>query len=976
MGTGVDREQSDGKTMHIPTKICWTLAFLAFLTCVAVGLIVYFVGVSGECVPVLNNGAGAQQGKPGGSAVKPKVTDVRLPLHLIPMKYKVQLVPFIIPDNYTIKGYTEIQMHCEKAASNVTVHIKDLDLDEPSIRLEDDRGQSLKISEHVYDEDREFYIAQLPADLVPGRNYTLKIHFVAKLDASLKGFYRSTYQDKQGNDVVIATTQFQATDARKAFPCFDEPALKARFEISLGRTRQHSSISNMPIKSDGLGVPMEGTDEYVWDHYEESVPMSTYLLAFVVSDFEYEISAPTGNNVRFRIWARKNALDQIAYAKSIGANILKFFEDYFDEPYPLPKQDMIAIPDFGAGAMENWGLITYRETALLYKPGVSALSYKQRIAVVISHELAHQWFGNLVTPSWWTDLWLNEGFASYVEYIGVDAVEPGMKILEQFITSELQSVMRIDALASSHPISITVKHPDEVAEIFDRISYSKGATIIRMMDHFLTTETFRRGLSNYLKAMRFQAAEQDDLWRFLTEQAHKDNKLSKDVTVKDIMDTWTLQMGFPVVNVQRNYETNTATVSQERFLNSIGDVKTDDDHDYQWWVPLTFTAVDQSFEDTYPKTWLKPHENAIKVTGMPDRTTAVIFNVQESSYYRVNYDIKNWQLIIDQLNTDHTVIHVNNRAQIIDDAFNLARAGRLDYTIALGVTQYLSREIEYTPWKAALYGFGYIDTMLERTPAYGEFQRYMKTLIHPLYNRLGFEAKPSDSHLEVSLRANAISWACSLGIQECKEKAKVEYKRWMDEINPDAPGANPINVDQKRQVYCSAIAQGDEEEWDFGWQRYLNSNVATEKSTLLAALSCSKKLWILNRYLNMSLTEGSGIRSQDGRTVVSNIASNNIGRDITFDFIRENWDVVLEYYAGSSFAISGLLKNVLKDRNTQFDIDEIVQFQTTQEGKLSTGEREVKQAIEKGQNNLQWMKGNYVTIFEYLKARNTEGRKF
>lgn len=162
---------------------------------------------------------------------------------------------------------------------------------------------------------------------------------------------------------------------------------------------------------------------------------------------------------------------------------------------------MIAIPDFGAGAMENWGLITYRETALLYKPGVSALSYKQRIAVVISHELAHQWFGNLVTPSWWTDLWLNEGFASYVEYIGVDAVEPGMKILEQFITSELQSVMRIDALASSHPISITVKHPDEVAEIFDRISYSKGATIIRMMDHFLTTETFRRGLSNYLKAM-------------------------------------------------------------------------------------------------------------------------------------------------------------------------------------------------------------------------------------------------------------------------------------------------------------------------------------------------------------------------------------------------------------------------------------------------------------------------------------------
>lgn len=245
----------------------------------------------------------------------------------------------------------------------------------------------------------------------------------------------------------------------------------------------------------------EGSDEYVWDVYEESVPMSTYLVAFVVSKFGYEISPQYGNNVMFRIWARKDALDQIAYAKEMGPKMLKYFEDYFNVSYPLPKQDMIAIPDFSAGAMENWGLITYRETALLFKPGVSAIGSKQRIATVISHELAHQWFGNLVTPSWWTDLWLNEGFASYVEYLGVEAAQPELKLLEQFQYLDLQSVLRIDALETSHPISIPVGHPDEINEIFDRISYAKGASIIRMMDHFLSEETFRKGLTNYLNAL-------------------------------------------------------------------------------------------------------------------------------------------------------------------------------------------------------------------------------------------------------------------------------------------------------------------------------------------------------------------------------------------------------------------------------------------------------------------------------------------
>lgn len=239
----------------------------------------------------------------------------------------------------------------------------------------------------------------------------------------------------------------------------------------------------------------DGLPDYVLDVYQESVPMSTYLVAFVVSDF---VNKTSGN---FAVWATSDAIHGASYALEIGPKILKFLENFFDIDYPLPKMDMIALPDFSAGAMENWGLITFRETTMLYDEGVSGNSNKQRVAIVVAHELAHQWFGNLVTPSWWSDLWLNEGFASYMEYLGVDAVEPSWKSMDQFVVNELQSVFSLDALSSSHQISVKVDNPDEINDIFDRISYGKGATIIRMMDHFLTTPIFKGGLTNYLKEM-------------------------------------------------------------------------------------------------------------------------------------------------------------------------------------------------------------------------------------------------------------------------------------------------------------------------------------------------------------------------------------------------------------------------------------------------------------------------------------------
>jgi len=959
-----------GDRYLVTRKLAGGLAAIAVGCCVLVGLVCFYAargsgpstGADTEPIP---------EPEPG-SHRKAKVVDVRLPTHLVPELYTLELVPFIVPDNFTIRGHVEIDMVCMLAADNVTLHSADMVINNDTVSLQEKKsGRRIQITGHSYDKDREFYISKLGEDLQPGMQYTIRIEYTAYLKDNLKGFYRSVYKNQAtGEDEYIAVTQFQATDARRAFPCFDEPGLKAAYKVSLGRTQDMSSISNMPIES--KGEAMAGSQEYVWDRYQQSVKMSTYLVAFVVSKFKFRETTREDNGVRFRIWSEPSSLDQTEYARDIGPKILKFFEDYFNVKFPLPKQDMIAIPDFAAGAMENWGLITYRETALLYKEGVSAASNKQRIAIVVSHELAHQWFGNLVTPSWWTDLWLNEGFASYVEYLGVEHAQPQLKLLDQFVVTDLQNVFGIDALESSHPISIPVKHPDEISEIFDRISYGKGASIIRMMDKFLTTKTFRQGLTNYLTELKYSAATQDDLWRHLTEQGHRDGTLPKDMTVKTVMDTWTLQMGFPVITVTRDYQANSAEVRQSRFLVSTSPTTSaPSSKPFRWWVPVTFTPAGGDFNDTYPKAWLREDEEKKRLMGLPASDKAVVFNVQETGYYRVNYDKQNWKLIAEQLDRDHTAIHVINRAQIIDDALNLAKSGLLDYETALSVTNYLSKEVEYVPWVSALNGLSYLNTMMKRTAAYGEFKKYMLRLVDPIYRKLGFSSRADDSHLDILLRKKAASWACSMGSEDCQEQASSKYSSWMGMVEPDAEQKNPIDVNMKYVAYCNAISDGGEKEWDFAWERYTKSKVASEKSTLLSSLGCTKEVWLLNRYLNMSITPGSGVRKQDGSGVMGSVARNTVGRYLAFDFIQDKWGVVKDYFSsGFGGRLGRVVKYVASSYTTPMEVAQLKAFAEEKKSELGSSKRAVAQSIEKAGANIAWMEANYESIWNYLIEKN------
>ncbi|XP_062585470.1 uncharacterized protein LOC134247152 isoform X2 [Saccostrea cucullata] len=890
------------------------------------------------------------------------LTDVRLPRSNIPTLYEIELTPDIYsadPTQFKFRGRVKISIDCLDPTSNITMHKNKLTISNIAVSNQNPNLASPRFVRQAEDEDRYFLIIHLDGSLQRGQKYFVQMDFVGDLTDDLKGLYLSSY--KRGDDTVyMATTQMEPTDARKAFPCFDEPDMKAQFKLTLLRKPEKISLSNMPIVQKDTNRP----DGYVADIYQVSEKMSTYLVCIIICDFVPRTGI-TKNNITYSAWSTKEAYNQTELALDVGMSTITYYEEFFGITFPLPKQDMIAIPDFSAGAMENWGLITYRETAMLYQPGVSSEINKQRVVTVITHELAHQWFGDLVTMSWWDDLWLNEGFATFVEYLGADQKYPEWKMFEQFTVAEVQAAFSFDGLVSSHPIYAPVYNPAQINEIFDTISYSKGGSIIRMMQWFLGDETFKKGLTLYLNNKKFGNAAHDDLWNAMSQQARQEGRTTD---VKKIMDTWTLQMNYPVVMV--TIANNKVKVQQKRFLQNPtakDPLKYNSTFGYLWEVPFTYTTKSQAnFNQNWRNAqWFNTamHEFAAQTTISGNDW--ILGNVQQYGYYRVNYDRENWMRLIQQLKTDHQSIHVINRGQLINDAWALAKSGDTDMDIALKMVEYLGSETDYVPWYAARKELSYVQKMLARSNLYGKFKNFMKKLIKSPYDKLGMDNSGS-GHLEIYTRSLLVKEACSYGIESCNSGSLRMYQQWMEE-----PINKRVDPDLKSTVYCTAIEEGGEAEWNFAYQQYKDTNVAAERRTLMGALACTKQTWILSKYLSLSLNS-SEVRRQDGTYVIIYVSRNTIGRDLAWNFVKSNFDQLLRMYGESSFALKNLLNGVLDTFNTEQDLQQLRDFKLKYPD-MGSGTRAFDQIMEKTTANIDWMSKYYHIIEKWLDESAVSG---
>ncbi|XP_061077149.1 aminopeptidase Ey-like [Conger conger] len=920
------------------------------------------------------------EGGPVTTTVKPSPTDptipntpappndpwnrYRLPDSLVPDSYNVILWPRLEPDGqgmYIFTGNSTVIFKCLKETDLILIHSNKLKLtrfnDAQAVLHTVDGSTAPTIKTTWLEEPTQYLVVQLNGKLTAGKSYGLYTEFTGELADDLGGFYRSEYTE-DGVKKVVATTQMQPTDARKAFPCFDEPAMKAVFNIKLIHPSNTVALSNG--KDIGSVDFIVNNTQFNRTTFEPTEIMSTYLLAFIVSEFGF-IEAME-DDVLIRIWARKKAIDagEGDYALNKTGPILKFFENYYNSTYPLSKSDQIALPDFNAGAMENWGLITYRETALLYDPKMSSNGNKERIATIIAHELAHMWFGNLVTLNWWNDLWLNEGFASYVEYLGADHAEPEWGLKDLIVLNDMHRVFAIDALASSHPLSSKeeeINKPEQISELFDAISYSKGASVLRMLSEFLTEEVFVKGLHSYLEEFKFKNTVYTDLWKHL-QMAVDETKTPLPESVLEIMNRWVLQMGFPVVMIN----TATGALSQQHFLlDPNSTVDRPSDYFYEWFVPIKWMKTGVAQEQY----WLMKKSDTnmdMAVTG----ADWVLANLNVTGYYRVNYDQANWNRLLDQLNRDHLVIPAVNRAQLVDDAFNLARADEISTTLALSTTKYLSSERDYMPWESALDNLGYFTLMFDRTEVYGPMQDYLRSKVGPLFEY--FKQMTSNwtevptGHTDQYNQVNAIRMACSTGVAGCEDLTRGWFREWMQD-----PNNNMINANLRTTVYCSAIAAGGVAEWDFGWEMFRNATMASEAEKLRSALACTKEPWLLNRYLEYTL-DPNKIRKQDATSTIVYIGNNVVGQPLAWDFVRARWEYIFTQYGGGSFSFSNLINGVTKRFSTDFELKQLEQFKADNaEGGFGSGTLAVDQAIERTKANIKWLAANQKLVKEWFQ---------
>ncbi|KAJ1206147.1 hypothetical protein NDU88_001556 [Pleurodeles waltl] len=866
----------------------------------------------------------------------------RLPDYIEPMHYNLELHPMMDEESYT--GKVRIWLKLTRPSSHVWLHLRETRLTKVPELTRDQVGsgeQAVAVSGCFQYTEHEYVVVEAGSQLQPTgeqEHYVLTLEFAGRLNGSLVGFYKTTYVE-DGVIKNIAAADHEPTDARKSFPCFDEPNKKSTYNITILHDNSYHAISNMPVES-----TVEFQPGWNRTTFQKSVPMSTYLVCFAVHQFipERRMSA---SGIPLTIYAQKKQLHTAEYAANVTKIIFDFYEEYFNMSYSIPKLDKIAIPDFGTGAMENWGLITYRETNLLYDKEESASINKQRVAAVIAHELVHQWFGNIVTMDWWDDLWLNEGFASYFEYKGINAAEPDWEMFDQVLIDDVLPVMKDDALQSSHPIVVNVSTPNEITSVFDGISYSKGASILRMLEDWITPEKFQAGCQAYLVKYHFKNARTDDFWQCLEEASGE--------PVKEVMDTWTRQMGYPVLNVQ-----SSNAVTQKRFLldPSADPMEPSSELGYRWHIPIKYTAT-VSKQEHFAFYNKSVSTDVILGTYNPSNDGFLKINPDSIGFFRVNYEEQNWDMLSSLLLSNLSQFSVADRAGFIDDVFAFASAELLNYTTALNLTKYLVHEDAYLPWHRVTSALSYLTDMLEDDSVlYPKFKEYLRRQVKPIVGILGWN--DDGSHLQRLLRASVLSLACKMEDPEALGNATDYFYKWLS--------GKSIPVNLRLLVYRYAMKNsGSEESWNYMFQQYQNTSLAQEKDKLMYGLASVNNITLLDRYLNY-LYNTSLIKSQDLFTVLQYISQNKYGKVMAWDWVQLNWDFLVSRYTINDRNLGRLVSRITGTFNSDIQLWQLEHF-FAKYPNAGAGATPRKQALETVKNNINWVKRNNEEIRLWLE---------
>ncbi|KAL1989166.1 hypothetical protein VTN96DRAFT_3713 [Rasamsonia emersonii] len=856
-----------------------------------------------------------------------------LPTNVKPLHYDLTLEPDF--DKFTYEGTVVIDLNVVEDTNSISLNSNEIDIHSTTVSA---NGVVVTSSPEVtYDSDKQVTTVRFAETIPAGSKAQLKHTFTGYLNDNMAGFYRSSYKTKDGEKKYIASTQMEPTDARRAFPCFDEPALKAEFTVTLIADKHMTCLSNMDVASE-TEVESNGRKKKAVK-FNKSPLMSTYLVAFVVGELNY---IETNNfRVPVRVYATPDQdIEHGRFSLELAAKTLAFYEKTFDSQYPLPKMDMIAIPDFSAGAMENWGLVTYRIVDLLLDEKTSGASVKERIAETVQHELAHQWFGNLVTMDFWDGLWLNEGFATWMSWYSCNAFYPEWKVWQTYVIDNLQSALSLDSLRSSHPIEVPVKRADEINQIFDAISYSKGSSVLRMISKYLGEDTFIQGVRNYIKKHAYGNTQTGDLWAALADASGK--------PVEKVMDIWTKYVGFPVVQVTEDASAGTLKMKQNRFLRT-GDVRPEEDQTI-YPVFLGLRTRHGVMEDLV----LDKREGEFKV---PDLDFFKL-NADHSGLYRTSYTPERLEKLGQAAKAG--LLTVEDRAGMVADSGALAAAGYQRTSGLLSLLKGFDTESEYIVWNEMLTRVGAVRAawLFEDRKVLDALKAFQRNLVSAKAHELGWEFSENDGHILQQFKALLFGSAGAADDPVVVEAAKDMFKRFAEGDH------SAIHPNIRGSVFSIALRHGGEKEYEVVLDRFRHAPTSDEKNTALRSLGAAEDIKLIQRTLELAGSDE--VRNQDIYMPLASLRGHAQGVQERWNWLKKNWDKVVARFPPSLGMLGTVVQISTSSFCTEEQLKDVEEFFAPKDKKGY--DRAVQQSLDAIQAKAHWLKRDREDVEQWLKS--------
>ena len=833
----------------------------------------------------------------------------RLPRTVLPSRYVVSLTPDL--DAATFTGTVAIAAHATAAASEIVMNAIELDIASVSVN-----GVPATFSLHEESERLiiDAAVTQGPCDIA--------ISFTGILNDKLRGFYRSTFTDDSGVVRTIATTQMQATDCRRAFPCFDEPDFKAVFAIDLTIKSEFLAVSNgSEVRRETIS---NGTTR-IW--FADTMIMSTYLVAFVVGPLEASATEMVGD-IAVRIIHVPGKSHLTEFGMRAGTFALDWFQTYYGVPYPSDKVDLLALPDFAAGAMENVGCITFREVLLLVDPETSTQVEQELVALVVAHELAHMWFGDLVTMSWWNGIWLNEAFATFMEYAACDAFMPQWKLWTSF-GLDRSAAFDVDSLHSTRTIEFPVNSPADADGMFDVLTYQKGGAILRMLEQYIGPDRFRAGVSHYLKTHAYGNTETNDLWDAIEHVVSTDG--GPIVPVRRLMDSWIWQAGYPLISVR--FDGTDLVISQRQFTF-------DNQPDATLWVVPIHIRIGA----TSSKVLLETDEIRIPLT---DTAATVVVNANGPGFFRVEYSA---ELLLRITGATLSSLDTLERYNLVDDAWNAVVAGAMSSDAYIAFLNGFTDEQDLAVWQTISASVKSLSRIIPAEPE-PAFATFVSQLVSPALSRLGWTPVKGEEDLVAKLRGLLVQQLAIYGKNS-------DAQRQCRDILFNNTTTEPELVAAATNVVA---ATGDSTDYEWFLGRYHDPSTPQDQIRMLYALAEFDSPELIARTCDFALT--SEVKTQNAPLLLNRCIANRKHGEQAWSFVRQNWQHANDAFPGNTIIRMASATSTLNSDAMEADIQSFFSERPiVQAGKM------LDQVLERQRVNTDLRRRESSVISQALKA--------